>query len=202
MDRIIKLELSANRKKVLLANDLVPAIILLMTGLQSVKSGTTDAVTVVNIVSGGLLVIFGLREWRSLTKREHGKIQWYDFVSGIVMMLNAVTMYKSWKGFQPAYLYFLAALLLILKALSIIKPLSPFRRLTISDAGFTLKLGLLSTIRFRWEDIVNLKIADQILHITTIQGDREVSLKRIADTEEMSAALSSSMQTRRTALQK
>lgn len=140
MDRIIKLELSANRKKILLINDLVPALILLVTGFQSAQAGTMNAVTIVNIVSGGLLATFGLREWRSLGRHHRDTVQWYDFVSGAVMMLNAATMYKPWKGFQPANLYFAVSLLLLLKSFSIVKPLSLFARLAAPNQALSLIL--------------------------------------------------------------
>jgi len=192
MNRVIKLELSANRKKILLINDLVPAVVLLLTGVNSLKAGTVNSLTFINLLSGGLVVIFGLREWRSLKQHERHKIQWYDLVSGIVLMLNAATMYKP-GGFQPAHLYFAASVLIILKALSIIEPISLFRRLTISNAGFTLKTGPFSWYRYSWNDVVDLEIRDHVLNITTSKGQRQISLKKIADTEEMNSALTSSL---------
>ena len=193
MKRVIKLELSANRKKILLINDLVPAMVLLVTGLTSLKDGAGGYLTFINILSGGLVVIFGLREWRSLKQHVHQKIQWYDLVSGIVLMLNAATMYKPLKGFQPAHLYFAVSVLIILKALSIIEPINLFHRLTISDSGFTLRTGPFSRFRFKWNDIVDIEIKDHHLNITTMNGQRNISLKKIADTEEMNLALSSSL---------
>ena len=194
MKRVIKLELSANRKKILLTNDLVPAVILLVTGLNSLRDGTSNALTFINILSAGLLVIFGLREWRSLKQSGHNKIQWYDLVSGIVLMINAATMYRPGKGFQPAHLYFAASVLIILKGLSVIEPINLFHRLTISNAGFTLRIGPFSYYRFAWNEIVDFEIKDHVLNITTLQGQRQISLKKIAYTEEMNLALSSSLQ--------
>jgi hypothetical protein len=192
MRRVIKLELSANRKKILLINDLVPAVVLLVTGVNSLKAGTVNSLTFINLLSGGLVVVFGLREWHSLKQHERQKIEWYDLVSGIVLMLNAATMYKP-GGFQPAHLYFAASVLIILKALSIIEPISLFRRLTISNDGFTLKTGPFSWYHFSWNEIIRLEIRDHVLNITTPKGQRQISLKKIADTEEMNSALTSSL---------
>jgi hypothetical protein len=196
MKRIIKLELSGNRKKILLINDLIPAVVLLVTGVNSLKAGTVNTLTLINLLSGGLVVIFGLRELRSLKKNEHQKIQWYDLISGIVLMINAATMYKP-KGFQPAYLYFAASVLIILKALSIIGPMSLFRRVTISDVGFTIKTGPFAWYHFSWNEIEDISIRDHILKITTSKGHRRISLKKIADIEEMNSALIMSLQKNR-----
>ena len=193
MDRVIRLELYANRKKILLANDLIPAAILLFTGLTSLEGGTQIPLALINIISGGLLVSFGLREWRSLGRPVHHKIQWYDVVSGLVMMLDAGMMYKPGRGFQPAHLYFIASLILMLKGLSIIKSPSLFRRLTISDAGFRLKTGLFFWLHYRWEDILGLAMDDNVLHVTTLEGDRRISLKKIANRDEVYSALTSSL---------
>lgn len=193
MHRVIKLELSANRKKILLINDLVPAVVLLVTGVNSLRENTGNYLTFVNLISGGLVIVFGLREWRSFKRHVHHKIQWYDLVSGIVLMLNAATMYKPLRAFQPAHLYFAASVLTILKALSIIEPIILFRRLTISDAGFTLRIGPFSRYHFLWNEIVDIEIRDQALNITTLKGQRHISLKKIADTEEMGSALTSTL---------
>jgi hypothetical protein len=194
MHRVIKLEVSANRKKILLINDLVPAVVLLFIGINSLRDSTGNYLTLINLLSGGLVVIFGLREWRSLKQHVRHKIRWYDLVSGIVLMLNAATMYKPWGGFQPAHLYFAVSVLIILKALSIIEPISLFRRLTISNVGFTLRTGPFLWFHFLWNEILALEIRDHVLNITTLKGQRQISLKSIADTEEMNSALTSSLQ--------
>ena len=200
MKRVIKLELSANRKKILLMNDLVPAVILLVTGFKSISSNSANILTFINIFSAGLLVIFGLREWRSLKERGQTTIKWYELVSGIVLMINAVTMYKPVGQFQPAHLYFAASVLIILKGLSIIEPISLFRRLSISDHGFILRTGPFTSYRFAWSEIVQFEIKEQMLNITTLKGQRHISLKKIADTEKINEALASSMQINRTSI--
>lgn len=193
MKRVIKLELTANRKKILLANDIIPAVILLFTGFASLIAGTLSSLTIINIVSGGLLVSFGVREWRSLGRPRHHRIEWYDLVSGIVMMLDAWAMYKPWKGFQPAYLYCFASLFLVLKGFSIIKPPGFFHRLTVSDTGFTLRAGPFSSLHCMWEETIQIVLNDGILEIATPRGSRRISLKKIANKDEVLSAITSSM---------
>ena len=193
MNRTLKLELSANRKKILLANDIVPAAILLFTGLNSLKEGTHTSLALINILSGGLLLSFGVRAWRSLGRPVHHKVEWYDVVTGIVMMLDAWTMYKPWKGFQPAYLYSVLSLFYVLKGFSIIKPPGFFHRLTISDTGFTLRAGLFSSLHCMWEETIQIVLNDGILEIATPRGSRRISLKKIANRDEVLSTLTSSM---------
>ncbi len=200
-NRVIKLELSARRRKVLLLNDLIPALILLFTGLESLTEGTSSVLMLANVILGGLMVIYFLREWRSLKAPSHGMIRWYDLISALVMMIDAGNMYKPLKGFQPAHLYFAASLLIILRGFSIIKPVPPFRRLIISDTGFTIKLSPFHTFRFAWEDVLDIEITDQVLRVITLKGKQEISLRKIAHTGEIRTELLSMLRAKRSLLE-
>jgi len=189
MERVIKLEISARRKRALLLNDLIPAAVLLFTGLISVRDSGMTVLAATNIVSGGLLVTFGIREWRSLGRHSEGRIQWYDLVSGIVVALDAATMYKPWKGFQPADLYAVLAAVLILRGFGVIKSSQPFHRLTISESGFKLRVGLFSRRFFTWEDVEGISRTGHQLRIATKSGVSEVSLRRISHPEEVEESL-------------
>ena len=185
MDRVLHLEVSARKKRILLPNDLIPAALLLFTGLSAVIGGSFGWVAGANILCGGLMVVFGVREWRSLSRREHRKVEWYDIVSGIVMIIDAATMYKPWKGFQPADLYIATGLFIILRGFAIIKFDRSVRRLILSDQGFSLRMGLFSSFRFGWNEILQMDRREHLLTIVTSEGPREISLGRVSDPEKI-----------------
>jgi len=200
MEKVIKLEVSARRKKVLLLNDLIPAVILFFTGATSAAAGGFTLLAATNILSGGLLVTFGVREWRSLGRESGGKIQWYDLVSGVVMGIDAASMYKPWKGFQPADLYAILALFLMLKGFGVIRVPEPFRGLTISEAGFGLRTGPFSRSSFTWEDVEGISREGHHLLVRTKTGVSNISLRRISSPREVEEALVTSFEARKNQL--
>ena len=188
MIRTIPLQRSVRSQKALLLNDMIPSLILLATGVGTLLIGTNTKLAVANIVSGGLISVFGFREWRGLSKEHHHRVQWYDVVSGGVMMLDAAMMYKPWKGFQPADLYFAISLFLILKGFSVIKP-RRIRLLKLSDDGFSIRTGPLFRLQSEWKDVEDVSMDGTSLVVLTRKGKKKISLRRVENRDEVYQAL-------------
>ena len=188
MSRIIKLELSEKRKKALLLNDTLPAILLIYAGISTILVGGNVPLGIGNLIIGTVVVALALREWHSLAGHTHRRIQWFDIMTGVMMLIDAVTMYKPWKGFQPAWLYAAASLFIILKGFSIIRPIG-IRRLTITEEGFYVRTNLHSVLRCRWNEVEAVSLRDHALVVVTTQETRSLSLRRIANREELLSAL-------------
>ena len=189
MKRTLDLSLSAARKKIILFNDLYPAVILIFTGIISLKEGNRIPLAALNILSGGTLLLFGIIEWRSLGKRIHRRIQWFDIACGAVMMFDTVMMYKPWKGFQPAYLYALLSFFLILKGFSLIRP-PAIRRLTVNEESFNIRTGPFSRLHCSWNEMQKITLNGGVLEATTTSGVMTISLRKIANAAEVSTLLS------------
>ena len=188
MKRVIKLELSAKRKKALVANDMVPAIILFITGVLTLTDGMNNMLALLNIICGAAIVLAGVREWRSLQVPVHHRIGWYDVICGIVMMIDAVQMYKPWKGFQPAWFYFGLSIFILLKGFGVVKPIG-IRRLTITDDEFIIRTGPFTRLRSRWDATERVTMDKGKLIVSTPSGQRTISLRKTANAEEVLAAL-------------
>ncbi|HTR81237.1 MAG TPA: hypothetical protein VMM58_06360 [Bacteroidota bacterium] len=188
MDQIIELHRSARNEKILLLNDIFPAIILFGSGVQTLLSEGSTKVALINIVSGGLILVFGTREWRALSKHHHRRIQWYDVASGVVMLLNVYSMYKPWKGFQPADLYLALALFLLLRGFSIIR-LPHRRKLTLSENEFTIRTRPLSFLRCSWKDVEKISMENSTLVVLTSTGKKKISLRQIENKDDAYLAL-------------
>ena len=188
MSRIIELELSEKRKKALLLNDAYPALLLIYTGLDTILSGGNVSLSIGNLAIGAVSLVFALHEWRSLGRNIHHRIQWFDVMSGVMMLTDAVTMYKPWKGFQPAWFYAAIAVFIILRGFSVIKTIG-IRRLTITEEGFSIRTHFHSVLRCRWDEVKTISLLDHSLVVETTHGTRSFSLRRVANKEELLAAL-------------
>jgi len=192
MTQFIGLRRSAKGEKVLLLNDMIPSLILLITGIGTLLSRANTSLALANIVSGGLILAVGARKWRALSKQYHQRIQWYDVVSGGVMLLDAAMMYKPWKGFQPADIYFALSIFLILKGLALIKP-KDLRRLKISDEGFAIRTGPFFRLRCLWKDVETITMDDTSLVVLTPEGEKRISLRRVENKDEVYQAILASL---------
>jgi hypothetical protein len=193
MKRVLKLELSAQRKKALLINAMVPAFILFFTGIDTLIGGSNTVLGILNIVSGAALILVGIREWRSLRAPAHHRIQWYDVLTGVVMMIDAVMMYKSSKVFQPAWFYAVASVIVMLKGFAIINP-TGIHRLTISEHGFAIRTSLFSSLRCTWDEIVRITIDRCRLIVSTPSTERSISVRKISNAQEAVDALNEAHQ--------
>jgi hypothetical protein len=126
--RVVKLHLTQRRKRALLINDTYPGFMIAVAGVSMLQSGQWNVLGIANIIAGAALVRFGVKEWRSSAGEESHGIQWFDVFGGVVTILDALAIYKPWKGFQPAWLYFAVGLAAITKGVFGIK-FPNFRRL-------------------------------------------------------------------------
>ena len=183
-DRVIDLKLSDRRKIFLVINDIFPAVVFFLTGMEMLKIGESTPLAYINFLLGILLIIAGVRELRSISKEGENKINWLDLVSGSAMIFNTIEMYKPWKGIQPAYFYAIIAVFLILKGLSIIK-ISNLWRLKISSSGFKIRTGIFSKSGFLWDEIVSISRNNKKLIISSANGEKIISLHKIQNADEV-----------------
>lgn len=189
MERTLVLTISQQKKKMFLANELFPAVIILFTGLMSLQIGTEYLFAYINIISGSVILLFGIKEWRSIAAPVHHGINWYEVVSGAVMMADSLLMYKSSKGFQPATIYAMLSIVIMLKGFSIVKPPN-IRKLIVSDTGIRLRINPFVRLKVPWDDVRSLSISDGKLVVTSIHGKKSISLRSIGNVHEMDEFLS------------
>ncbi|MGA7161473.1 MAG: hypothetical protein WBZ48_10755 [Bacteroidota bacterium] len=163
--RIVKLHLTQRRRRSLLINDTYPGIIIAVAGFSMLGGGQFNALALASIIAGIALVLFGVKEWRSSQEKESHGIQWVDVFGGVVTILDAMAMYKPWKGFQPASLYFAVGLAAIAKGMFNIKPRG-FRRLTIFKDGFKIRTSPFSALKSKWGDVEILEFEESKIHVT------------------------------------
>ncbi len=163
--RVVKLHLNQRRRRMLLINDTYPGIMIALAGLSMLQSGQNEVFAFANIIAGATLIRFGIKEWRSAPGEETHGIQWLDVIGGVVTFLDAFAIYKPWKGFQPAWLYFLAGFVVIAKGLFASK-IPSRRRLTIFEDGFAVSLTRFSSLKCKWSDIQTLTFEGPKIHLT------------------------------------
>ena len=169
--RIVKLHRTQRRKRSRLINDTYPGIIVAIAGLSMLESGQLTLLAFANIIAGVAFVRFGVKEWRSSPEKESHGIQWFDVFGGVVTILDAMAIYKPWKGFQPAWLYFAVGLAAITKGVFAIK-IPGFRRLTIFKDGFKIRTSPFSALKSKWSDIESLGFEGPKIHLTAKNNAR------------------------------
>lgn len=187
--RVVKLHLNQRRKRSLLINDTYPGIMIAIAGVSMLQSGQFNVIAIANIIAGAALVRFGVKEWRSSAGEESHGIQWFDVFAGVVTILDALTIYKPWKGFQPAWLYFAVGLAAIVKGVFNLK-IPGFRRLTIFADGFKIRTSPFSALKSKWTNTQSLTFEGSKIHLTTKDNvKRSLKLRGIENALEASEAL-------------
>lgn len=189
IERTVKLHLGQRQRRALLINDTYPGILTVLAGISLFQSGQSPLLGGASIVAGFLLVAFGVKEWRSSSGEPHHGVQWFDVFGGVVTIVNAFAIYKPWKGFQPATLYFLAGLVVIAKGVFASK-IPRRRRLTITNNGFKIRTSPFRVLRMPWNDIALLTVGESKVSVTKKDNsERGISLRRVANSSEAGAAL-------------
>lgn len=153
------------------------------------QSGEWNVLGIANIIAGAALVRFGVKEWRSSAGEESHGIQWFDVFGGVVTILDALAIYKPWKGFQPAWLYFAVGLPAITKGVFGIK-FPNFRRLTIFTDGFKIHKSPFSSIKSKWSDTESLAFEGPKISLTMKNNiKRSFKLRGIENVSEAAEAL-------------
>jgi hypothetical protein len=184
--RVVKLHPTQRRKRALLINDTYPGIMIVVAGFGMLESGQFTIIAFANIIAGAALVRFGVKEWRSSAGKESHGIQWFDVIGGVVTILDALTMYKPWKGFQPAWLYF--------GVFGINIP--GFRRLTIFTDGFKIRRSPFSSLKSTWSDTQSLAFDGHNIHLTAKNATkRSFKLRGIENASEATEALMNAART-------
>ena len=187
--RIVKLHLTQRRRRSLLINDTYPGIMIAVAGFGMLEGGQFNILAFASIIAGIALVRFGVKEWRSFPGEESHGIQWVDVIGGVVTILDAMTIYKPWKGFQPAWLYFAVGLAAITKGLFNIK-IPGFRRLTIFKDGFKIRTSPFSALKSQWGDVGVLEFEGQKIHLTSKNNiKRSFKLHGVENVSEATDAL-------------
>jgi hypothetical protein len=181
--------LRARRAQML--NDFLPAFLLVLSGIDGLTAPNSEhsQMALLNIVVGGGLIVAMIFEWRKNTVHSHTLISRMDIFVGVVLFVEALNRYKSWKGFQPAYLYFLLSVVTILRGLFHSK-LPKLRRMTLDDEGFKARVSPFSKLRLQWKEISSLSIGESSIEFQSHQGRTyRLGLRRIQNRDEVAAAL-------------
>jgi hypothetical protein len=160
-----------------------------VAGVSMLGSGQFTLIAIANIIAGMALIRFGVKEWRSSAREEPHGIQWFDVFGGVVTILDALTIYKPWKGFQPAWLYFAVGLAAIAKGVFNIK-FPNFRRLTIFNDGFKIRTSPISVFKSNWNDMQSVGVEGSKIYLTTKNNkQRSLKLKGIENAGEAAETL-------------
>ena len=192
--RVVKLDLNQRRKRWLLINDTYPGIMIAVAGVGILDSGQFTIIAFANIIAGAALIRFGVKEWRSSPGKESRGIHWFDVIGGVVTILDALTIYKPWKGFQPAWLYFGVGLAAIAKGVFGIK-IPSFRRLVIFTDGFKIRTSPFSAFKSKWSDTQSLEFEGAKIHLTEKKNKKRSYTLR--GTENASEAIDALMEAAR-----
>jgi len=187
--RVVTLHPSQRRKRARLINDIYPGIMISVAGVSMLGGGQFTLIAIANIIAGTALVRFGVKEWRSSAGEEPHGIQWFDVFGGVVTILDALTIYKPWKGFQPAWLYFAVGLVAIAKGAFNMK-FPNFRRLTIFADGFKIRTSPFSAFKSKWNDLQSVGVeGTKIFLISKNNKRRSLKLRGIENAAEAAEAL-------------
>ena len=163
--KVVKLHLTRRRKRSLLINDSYPGIMMVVAGFGMLENGQFNVLAIASIIAGTALVALGIKEWRSSPEVESHGIQWLDVIGGVVTILDAMAIYKPWKGFQPAWLYFAVGLATTAKGVFATK-IPGFRRLTIFKDGFKIRTSPFSVLKSKWTDVEVLRFEESKIYLT------------------------------------
>lgn len=168
-------------------NHLMPGVLLLLMGIESLSHGDTEHLVfaLLGIGAGAALIISFIRDMRQTSHAGHHGVHWFDIFAGIVIGLEAWHKYKPEKGFQPATLLFIVGGLTFLLGLFHGK-LSRFARLACNKNGFLARTTPFHKLQLAWKDIAAVQTADNAIQITMANGEaRKISLRRVENKKEV-----------------
>jgi len=165
-------------------NDAIPGIILLFTGLGTLldEGLTQNIMPYIDIIVGIVVVRLAIEELHS--KHARKRFNWFDVSAGCVILIEAVNQYKPYKGFQPAYFYFLVGILTILRGIFAGK-LPTFRKVTLNDEGIFVRTALLRSFSFSWSDLFRIDRSASALVFHSTGRARTLNLRRIENKNEL-----------------
>ena len=172
-------------------NDLLPAFLLAFSGIEGLTSPVSghSEMALLNTVVGGGLIAAMIFEWRKGTTQAHAMISRMDIFVGVVLFMEGVNRYKSWKGFQPSYLYFLLSVATILRGVFHSR-LPKLRCMALDDDGFLARISLFRRIRLRWNELSAMSIGETSIEFQSHRGQTyRLGLRKIQNRDEIAAAL-------------
>ena len=172
------------KQRIQVTNDALPGILLLFTGLgafldHGIKQGIMPFISV---AVGIVVVRSAIEELRSRTT--YKRINWFDISGGCVILLEAATRYKPYKGFQPAHLLALAGIITILRGIFAEK-FPRFRRVELNEEGLFARTKPFRSIRFLWNDLVRIDRSPSTLTFVFEQGTSKLRLKQVENRVEV-----------------
>lgn len=93
-------------KRRLLANHLLPGIVLIFTGLDALLAGERKNIFLIllNFLAGGLLFATVIIEMKRAGTVQHRAVGWVEIFAGLVLIVEGANHFHPDKGFQPAVL--------------------------------------------------------------------------------------------------
>ncbi len=189
MTRIVQhsigLHLTQRLKRARLLNDTLPGVVIVFAGFEMINRGMFNSIVVLNITAGILLMVFGVKEWRSISEDNIKGVYRFDFLTGIITILDAIEIYKPWKGFQPAWIYVGLGLFFITKG--IFASTMPRRRiLTIYNDGFSIRPSPFSSLHCLWNEIESISFAISFFQVLKKNGEvKKISLRRVENASQV-----------------
>ncbi len=107
----------------------------------------------------------------------------------MVTILDALAIYKPWKGFQPAWLYFAVGLAAIAKGVFVSKLPGLWRLIIFSD-GFKIRTSPCSSLKSKWNETETLVFDGARIRMTPKNGKlQSLKLRGIGNASEAADVL-------------
>lgn len=180
-ETIIYLKPNRRKKFAQSFGHVLPGIILILSGMESVLPGDTKhlAFAALSILSGAAVVISFILEMRRSNEEHHHGVNWFDIFAGIVLFVEAFHKYSPEKGFQPAHLYVLAGVLTIIKGMFHAR-LPSSTRLTCTKEGLFARTSPFRSLKLSWHEIASVQVSHTAIMITTKSGERrKIGLRNV-----------------------
>lgn len=169
-----------------LLSDFLAGFLLLLAGIDGLSTPDQHVhFPWLSIIVGGAAVLLIIFEWRKTSIEEGQVIRWVDIIVGVVLFVEALNKYKSWKGFQPAYGYFLISLWTFAKGLLHSK-MPKRRKIVFDESGFMSRTGPFRSLKLRWDEIASIHAMDAAMEFTLTSGKTaRLNMDRIQNRKEI-----------------
>lgn len=180
----IHLKPSKLKQRFQVINDAFPGVILLFSGLEVLLDHgfIPSIIPYISVVVGIVVIRSAIEELRH--RNIHRKLNWFDISGGCVILIEAASRYKSYKGFQPAHLYFLAGLVTILRGIFSEK-FPKMRRVVLSDDGIFARTALLRWVSCSWADLLRIDRSTNAIVFVRENHNTTLNLRRVENRAEV-----------------
>ncbi len=180
----IHLKPSKLKQRFQVLNDAFPGVILLFSGLGALLENgfIPSIIPYISVVVGIVVIRSAIEQLRH--KNIHRKLNWFDISGGCVILIEAASRYKSYKGFQPAHLYFLAGLVTVLRGIFSEK-FPKMRRVILGDDGIFARTSLLRWVSCSWADLLRIDRSTNTIVLVSNDRNTTLNLKRVENRAEV-----------------